>query len=81
MRLGILEFGTVIVILLIAFLVARVVRGSKNSPAKTDEMIAGQTTDVEEKTRGKRRQALKRTGIIFVAFAAITIVACISLFR
>jgi|GEM_PF-6030972 len=81
MRLGIFELGTIIVILLIIFLVARVVRGSKNNSIKKERPIAGQTTNVEERIREMRRQALRRTGIIFLAFAAITILACVSLFR
>ena len=81
MRLGILELGAIIVIILIVFLVARAVRGSKNSSIKVDKPIAGQTTYVEERTREQRRQTLRRTGIIFLVFAIITILACVSLFR
>jgi len=81
MRLGILELGVVIAIILIIFLVARAIRGSRSSPTKDDKSVAGQTTDVDERTRENRRQTLRRTGIVFLAFAVITILACVSLFR
>ena len=81
MRLGILELGAIIVIILIVFLVGRAVRGSKNSSIKEERSIADQTTHVEERTREQRRQALRRIGIIFLVFAIITILACVSLFR
>ena len=81
MRLGILELGAIIAIIFIVFLIARAVRGSKNSSIKEERSIADQTTYVEERTREGRRQALRRTGIISLIFAIITILVCVSLFR